>query len=369
MGGPIRILHVVVNMNRGGAETMIMNLYRNVDRSLVQFDFLTSRPGMFDAEIQQLGGRIHRIPYISDVGHFQYKKALDLFFKKHHYYKVVHSHMDKMTGFVLSAAKKHNIAHRIAHSHNTQSEGNALAKAYKWWAGTHIKGSATTLLACSELAAQWLFKRQQPQATILKNGIDSKKFSFSAIRRQAIRTELQIHESAFVIGHVGRFAHQKNHSFLLDIFADYTKKHENAYLLLAGDGPLREDLKKKAQELNIISHVKFLGIRSDIENLVQAFDVFAFPSLHEGLPVTLVEAQGAALPCLISDTITKEVDLGLGLVTQLPIHHTDVWVEQLEVISEQTQRRIPGQALLRNTGYDVTETAQWAEQMYLALRG
>ena len=192
MGGPIRILHVVVNMNRGGAETLIMNLYRNMDRSKVQFDFLTCREGAFDEEIAAMGGRIHRIPYVTDVGHFGYVKALDAFFTSHPEYKIVHSHMDKMSGLVLRSAKKAGIPIRIAHSHNTSSEGGTATKVYKSYAGKFILPNASHLLACSNLAANWLFEKKANQARILKNGIDCDQFAFSAEVRKQVREELKL---------------------------------------------------------------------------------------------------------------------------------------------------------------------------------
>src|SRR5690625_4425482 len=206
MDSPLRILHVVVNMNRGGAETLIMNLYRNINRSKVQFDFLTFKPGVFDTEIKNMGGRVHRIPYITDRGHIGFTQALSQFFKKQREYKVIHSHMDKMSGFILKFAKKAKIPIRIAHSHNTESEGGLLAKVYKWYGGSHILTSATHFYACSNKAATWLFKNKSKEAYILKNGIETNQFTFSPNARQTIRSELKLKKDTLVLGHVGRFS-------------------------------------------------------------------------------------------------------------------------------------------------------------------
>ncbi|MGG0845342.1 glycosyltransferase family 1 protein [Peribacillus simplex] len=367
MGNPLRILHVVVNMNRGGAETLIMNLYRNMDRSKIQFDFLTSKEGVFDNEILKLGGQIHRIPYISDVGHFAYKKHLDGFFRENATYKVVHAHMDKMSGLVLQSAKKAGIPKRISHSHSTHSEGSLPARLYKWYAGTLIISNATHFFACSNKAAQWLFNKKKTD--ILKNGIDYEKFSFSLDIRKQIRRELNIDNNTFVLGHVGRFSRPKNHIFLIDIFADYVKQKENSILILVGDGPLCRGILEKVKDLNLERKVKFIGIRGDIDRILQAFDVFVFPSLYEGLPVSLIEAQAAGLPCLISDQISKEVDLGINLIQFLPITNSSVWTSHLlKLISNNTNRSMQPE-IFSKQGYSINETAKELKNIYISMSG
>ena len=306
-------------MNRGGAETLIMNLYRNIDREKVQFDFLTCKAGVFDKEIAMMGGRVYRTPYVTEVGQKRFASEIRNFLEVHPVYKVIHSHLDKMSGLVLHAAKKANVPIRIAHSHNTESEGNHLAKIYKWYMGNYVKRSATHLYACSLEAAKWLFGNRSNQAHILRNGIETDKFQYSSHDRSTIRDELEIHDDTFVIGHVGRFSKQKNHLFLLDIFAKVYKELPNSILILVGDGIRRGEITQRMRELNIQKQVKMLGVRKDIPALLQAFDTFVFPSFHEGLPVTLVEAQGAGLPCVISDRITTEVDMNLGLVQSLAL--------------------------------------------------
>lgn len=367
MDNPVRILHVVVNMNRGGAETLLMNLYRNIDRTKVQFDFLTCKPGAYDAEIAELGGTLHRIPYITDVGHAGYIKALDHFFASHPEYAVVHSHMDKMSGYALRSAKRAHVPVRIAHSHNTSSEGGFAAKAYKWVAGQYIKRSATHFLACSSKAAQWLFADRGNQTPILKNGIECDKFAFSLKLRGDIRGELGIPENTFVIGHVGRFAHQKNHSFLIDMFAQLSKNKPDTVLFLVGDGPLRADIEERVRDLNLTNKIKFLGIRSDIHQLLQAFDIFVFPSLHEGLPVSLIEAQAAGLPCVISDVISPEADMGIDLVRYVPLSDKQRWVDEIKTVADQKLPRHITAASLADKGYDIRNTAAWSEGFYLAV--
>lgn len=367
MGGPIRILHVVVNMNRGGAETLLMNLYQNIDRSKIQFDFLTCKEGVFDQEIMELGGRVYRIPYVSDVGHFKYVKCLEEFFKSHPTYKIVHSHLDKMSGLVLKAAKKAGIPVRISHSHNTNSEGGTAAKLYKWYMGQFISSHATNYFACSSMAANWLFAKKASSTSILKNGIDINQFSYSPKIRGMVRDEFNLSPNTIVFGHVGRFAHQKNHEFLIGIFAHFCKYEENSVLILVGDGPLRKEIEKMILDLNIVEKVKLLGIRNDIPRLLQAFDFFLFPSLHEGLPVSLIEAQGAGLPCLISDHISREVDMGMGLVDFLPLNKKRVWVDHIKNrLSSKNQRDVDLNPL-KQKGYYIKEAANQLEDFYLSV--
>ncbi|MEY2192764.1 glycosyltransferase family 1 protein [Neobacillus sp. BF23-41] len=365
MGSPLRILHIVVNMNRGGAETLIMNLYRNIDRSKVQFDFLTCKEGVFDKEINELGGRVHRIPYINDVGHFQYIKHLNKFFNINKQYKIVHSHMDKMSGIVLRAAKKAGIPYRISHSHNTNSEGGLFAKCYKWYAGGFIKKCASDLIACSTDASNWLFGPKTVDALILKNGIDYEKFKYSTEVSKLVREELKLDQDDLIVGHVGRFCHQKNHEFLLDIFSEIIKINANSYLLLVGDGPLKTSIEKKAVQKGLLDKVKFLGLRSDINRLLQAFDVMLFPSLHEGLPVTLIEAQGAGLPCVISDVITDEVDIGANLISYGNINNpTKLWAEKVMSLKKCYKDT---SSFIKDKGFDIRQTATWLQDYYMHL--
>lgn len=364
MQKPLRVLHVVVNMNRGGAETLIMNLYRHLDRSKVQFDFLTSKEGVFDEEIRALGGVVYRLPYITDVGHFGYAKLLDRFFQENYEYKIIHSHMDKMSGLILRSAKKANIPVRIAHSHNTRSEGGFLARLYKWHVGQLIKSNSTDLFACSKAAAEWLFGSSFDKVSIINNGVDLEKFSFDLGIRKATRDSLGVSETDIVVGHIGRFCEQKNHMLLIDIFKEFCSTNPNAYLVLVGDGPLSKVIHKKVKDQGLSNRVKFLGIRSDVENLLQAFDLFVFPSVHEGLPVTLIEAQASGLPCLVSDTITGEVDMGLGLVDFLPLSKIDKWCLGMNRKIE----RLPHSSTtsrLKERGYDVKMAVSQLADYYI----
>ncbi|WP_138752518.1 glycosyltransferase family 1 protein [Paenibacillus sinopodophylli] len=365
MGGPLRILHVVVNMNRGGAETLLMNMYRHIDRSNVQFDFLTCKEGVFDEEIRSLGGIIYRIPHITEVGYRSYMKGLERFFVQHAEYKVIHSHMDKMSGFVLRAASRAAIPVRIAHSHNTRSEGSVPARLFKWYAGTLVESAATHYVACSSAAATWMFPRNKKKSTVLPNGIASEQFAFSIETRSRLRRELNIPEDCLVVGHVGRFAHQKNHTQLIDMFCLLQNKKPNSLLVLVGDGPLRTEIERKVSELQLDHKVMFLGVRSNINEMMQAFDAFVFPSHHEGLGIVVIEAQGAGLPCIISEHIPAEVDMGIGLVQFFSLKQVDSGVDHIIAAAPRGAREIPEGALAQK-GYDIRQTARQATELYLS---
>ncbi len=302
---PIRILHCVVNMNRGGAETLIMNIYRNINRDKVQFDFLTSNEGVFDEEIRRLGGKVYKIPYITKVGPIKYAHNIYNFLCEHSDYKIVHSHMDKMSGLVMREAKKAGIPVRIAHSYSSKSEGGVINKLIKSYYKYYIK-NANYQFACSENAAEFLFNK--PCDTILKNGIETKEFSFNDEIRRVYR-ELNNLKNNFVIGHIGRFNEPKNHDFLIDVFQSIRALDKTAKLVLVGDEKLKNKIYEKVRNLSLTENTLFLGQRADVANIMQMMDVFVFPSLYEGFPVSLVEAQTSGLKCVVSDTITKDVDI------------------------------------------------------------
>ena len=302
-----RVLHVVGSMNQGGTENFLMNVYRNIDKEKIQFDFLVNRKGFFDDEIEQLGGKIYQIPALQEIGQIKYVKNLDNFFKQHKDYKIIHSHINQVTGLILERANKFEIPVRIAHSHGSQSSKNLIVKLYKNYLGKKIQKNANQYFACSELAAKWLFKEKSKDAVIIKNGIEIEKFIYSLEKRRKIRNELKISDSSIVIGNVARFSKVKNHDFLIDIFYEYQKNNSNSYLVLVGDGALKIDIQNKVEKLGIKDKVKFLGIRTDTDYIYSAFDYFVFPSLHEGLGIVLIEAQAAGLKCIASkDVIPKE---------------------------------------------------------------
>lgn len=361
MSGPIRVLQVVTHMDRGGLETMLMNYYRHMDRDKVQFDFLVHRQARaaYDDEIEALGGKIYRLPRLIPWGVI-YRKALDAFFEEHKEYRIVHVHQDCLSSVALKAAKKHGIPVRIAHSHSA-SQDKDLKYIMKLIYKRSIPSYATDLFACGKQAGDWMFGGAPYQ--ILNNAIDTKLYGYDPAIRKAMREELAIAEGELVVGHVGRFSPPKNHGFLIDIFAETLKIVPDAKLVLVGDGELRTQIGEKVKALGIGSRVIFTGIRSDVPALMQAMDVFVFPSLYEGLPVTLVEAQAAGLPCVISDKIPKDCDL-TDLICRYPLEGlAENWAEQICACRKKRKKDTATDIVA--AGFDIRENARWLERSYL----
>lgn len=305
---PIRVAHIIGNWFGGGVESVVMNYYKNIDRTKIQFDFLCSESStnIPYEEIKKLGGKVIIIPNYSKV--FKYQKELIRIFKENNY-KIVHSHISTMSIFPLRAAKKAGVPVRIAHSHSTTNRKEKKKNFLKQILRNFSKVYATDYMCCSELAGRWLFGNKEydkGNVYLLNNAIDLDKFKFDENLRKEKRKEFNIEDDTLVIGHVGRFVEQKNHKFLIDIFNEVYKKNKNSILLLAGQGPLVEEIKQKVKDTGLEKNIKFLGQRNDISELYQAFDVFCLPSLYEGLPVVGVEAQATGLLCVFSDTMTKE---------------------------------------------------------------
>ena len=358
---PIRVLQVVTIMNRGGLETMLMNYYRKIDRSKIQFDFMVHREerGDYDDEIEAMGGRIYRVLPIKPGNYKRYFQQLDNFFIKHKEYRVVHSHINENSGFVLKAAKKYNIPCRIAHSHLAD-----LKLDYKYpfrlYGRINLKSNVTEYFACSKDAGKWLFKNSKKDVIVLNNAVDAELFTPNNEVREKIRKKLNI-ENKFVIGHVGRFNPQKNHKFLIDVFNEILKIKNDAVLLMVGDGYLFDEVRTKVEKLGIQNNVKFLGIRSDIPTLMQGMDLFLFPSLFEGLPVVLVEAQAAGLKCVTSTGVTKESDLTDSLEFYDLNLSPKEWAEK--VLNLDINKKDNSQ-ILKEKGYDSATNIKWLVDFY-----
>lgn len=299
-----RVLHIVPVMDRAGQETFIMNVYRSIDRDAVQFDFLalsTDREGDYDEEIRDLGGRILHARG-KHLGIRDSRRDIARVVREGGY-RIIHRHYQNATMVhELLAARAGGAVCLIAHSHNSDSANHVLHRLCR----PFLYRSADWHLACSEAAGQWMFGNRPYD--VIANGIDSELFRFDPEHRAAKRRELELGDG-LVVGHIGRLNRVKNQGFLLRAFQQLLTREPDAQLLLIGSGEDEADLRQQARALELGDAVHFLGIRSDIVGLLMAMDVFVMPSLYEGLPVTLIEAQATGLPCVISDTVTRDVQL------------------------------------------------------------
>ena len=308
MGSPLRVLQIMGIVESGGVEAVIMNYYRNIDKNKVQFDFVMHKGGnhRYVAEAQSMGAKVYEItPYNKNIFAFTYEIYKII---KNGNYDIVHSNMNSLSGFPLLAAWLAGARVRILHNHTTDSKAEGLRTILKRVLRPFARMFANQYWACSKLSAEWMYGKKVVNAgkvTIINNAIDLDKFAFNQEKRDVLRKELDL-EGKFVIGHVGRFMKQKNHEFLIDIFAELVKQKEGVVLLLIGDGPLMEVIRKKVDTLGLTNNVIFLGVRSDVSDLYNVMDVFLFPSLYEGLGMVAVEAQINGLPVVASTEVPIE---------------------------------------------------------------
>ncbi len=357
----IKILHSVSNMDRAGIETMLMNYYRHMDKDIIQFEFLANKPkpGDYDEEVRALGGKVYVSPGLNPLHYPEYLRFVGGILQKDDRFKIVHAHNEAMGLYALNTAKKAGIPVRIAHAHNTR-----IIRDYKYplklFCKQFLPYSATDLWSCGRDAGIYFFGRKnwEKKGHILRNAISLDKFAFNPELRAKLRAEKGFGEKT-VIGHVGRFNIQKNHTRLLDIFAEYVEINPNAVLALIGEGELESDMRAKASSLGIAEKVHFAGLQSNVNEWYQAFDLFVLPSLFEGLPVVGIEAQAAGLPCLFSDKVTDEVLLSDRAERLLLNDSDERWAKKLDALVRAPHDRAAGVSIVRDAGYDiVTEAAR-----------
>lgn len=365
MGEPIRVLQVLGGTNLGGAESRTMDLYRNMDRERVQFDFAvhSAERGFFDEEIENLGGHIYRLPRFRAYNWLPYRKAWKAFFREHPGYACVHGHMTSTASIYLPLAKAAGVTVTAAHARSAgvdKGPRGLLTKLLR----LPLAKRADYCLAASALAGEAVFGKKamaQGKVHVLPNGIQTPKYQYDPAVRERLRRELSL-EQAFVVGHVGRFHPCKNHDFLIDIFTQVLKKRPDSRLLLLGEGSGMEPIRQKARELGIEEKVCFLGNRSNACDYYQAMDCFVFPSFYEGFPGTVLEAQAAGLPCIVSGEITREVAV-TELVTFLPLSESaKAWAEQALKPTRGVRRgRL---AEIEKSGYDAAIQAKVMQRFY-----
>ena len=334
----IRVAHIIGKWAGGGVESVVMNYYNYIDREKIQFDFICDEDSTnipYD-EIEKLGGKVILIPPYQRI--VKYHKTLKNVLKDGNY-KIVHSHINTLSVFSLFAAKCAGVPVRIAHSHSTTNKKEKKKNILKQILRPFSKLFATDYMCCSEYAGRWLFgdkEYDKGNVYLLNNAIDLDKFKYDEKVRIKKREELNIEDDTLVIGHVGRFVEQKNHRFLIDIFNEVHKQNSKSVLLLAGQGPLMNEMMKKVERLGLGDSVKFLGQRHDIEQLYQAFDVFCLPSLYEGLGMVLIEAQCSGLYCVASNEVPNIVNIA-DIVKFCDLRNIKEWKENI-LIRQDTRK-------------------------------
>lgn len=336
MESPLRVAQILNRMDSGGIEAVVLNYYRHINRSKVQFDFYFAEGSRLPrrAELEALGAGLYPIPPYSHP--IAYHRALYSAFRQRGY-KIVHAHLSTMSVFPLFAAWRARVPVRICHNHSTAHWGEGAKTLLKYILRPFNKVFATDWFACGETAGRWMYGDKAFDAgrvTVLPNAIDTAKFAYDPAARKRLREELGIPQDAFVVGHVGRFMYQKNHQFLLKVFAELLKTRPNARLLLVGEGELEQQVRQQAQALGIQSKVVFTGARQDVDKLYSAMDVFCLPSRYEGMPVVAWEAQANGLPCVLSKNISPEASLSAE-VTCLEAQRPAAWAAT--IIASQRQ--------------------------------
>ncbi len=355
---PLRVALVVNRMDTGGIEATVMNYYRHLDRSKVQFDFYYCEDSTFPQreELENLGAGLYPIPPYTHVGAYQNVLQQAFAEKK---YTIVHAHMSTMSIFPLYAAWRAGVPVRICHSHSTAHWGEGMRTVLKYLLRPFCKLFATELFACGELAGQWMYGKscyRKGHVTLVQNAIDNERFRFQPEDRTELRKELGIAEDAFVVGHVGRFVYPKNHMFLLEVFHQLYKQDPKARLLLVGEGELEQNVRQRVAELQIEDAVIFAGVRKDVPKLYSAMDAFCQPSFYEGMGLVGWEAQSNGLPCLFSQNITSESVLSDASV-QLPLADAVQWADMLQQLKRVTDVQAP----------DIRICAKELEDRYLQL--
>lgn len=370
MSEPIRILNLFTILNRGGAETMVMNYYRKIDKTKIQFDFVVHRQehGAYEDEIEAMGGRIYRMCPIYPQYMFRYKRLLKEFFDAHPEYRIVHSHMSELSYFAFQEAIRHHIPVRICHAHNApvfryETWVEKLKHISRIWMAGKIRDLSTDYFTCSQVAGDWLFGRKnRDKVQFMPNAIEAEAFAWSAQKAADAKKQFGW-TNKIVIGHVGRFNKQKNHSFLIDIFHAFYQKHSDSILVLVGKGELMLQIRQKVHSLGLDDCVFFMGVRSDMPQLYWAFDVLLFPSFYEGLPVSLVEAQAAGLPCVVSNRISEQTKI-ISSYTEVPLQASSVeWAEHVEEALSMDRKEVSLE--IKKAGFDIETNAEWLTRFYL----
>lgn len=359
---PIRVAQMMTDMNYGGVEMVVMNYYRHMDRSRVQFDFFALEGSTLPQreEIERLGGRVYVVPKYTHLP--QYERKIGRLFRQNGY-QIVHSHMNTLSVLSLWGAKRAGVPNRIAHNHSTVGRGEGAKNVMKYLLRPFATVYPTRLCACSRTAGSWLYGEKPFR--VFNNAIELDRFTYDASKRKAVRQELGLGDE-LVLGHVGRFCYAKNHEFLLDVMAEVCKQRPDAVLLLIGEGENEAAARRKAEALGLQRNVRFLGRQSDPAKFYQAMDAFVLPSRYEGLGIVLIEAQAAALPVICSTEVPQEAQV-LPEMQYLSLRESPaVWADAAIRAAEDARRRDTS-AEMRAGGFDIVTEAKKLEEFYFDL--
>ena len=360
----IKVLHVLGGLDAGGAETFVMNIYRNIDKEKFQFDFVVhnKEKKFYIDEIHSLGGKVFCVPRYRIYNHFEYVRKWKDFFKKHTEYHIVHCHVRSTASIILKIAKKYGIK-TICHSHST-SNGGGISALIKNLYQKEIVNYADYLFGCSEKSIEWLYGKEylkNKNCFVINNAIDTKRFLYDKSVSNKIKKEFGL-EKKFIIGQIGRLSTVKNHIFSIKLLNEYLKVNKSAFLLIVGSGPLKENLVKEIKRLKLENNVLILSERSDVNEIIQCFDIFLMPSLYEGLPLSLVEAQAASLPCIISDNV-RDGKLIKELIEQIPLDNNyQMWIKAIE--KKKNNKKIDRMKEIKAMNFDIDENVKWLEKFY-----
>ena len=365
-----KILHYIGGVSFGGSQSFVMELYRKMDRSQLQFDFVVfpNEAGGIEDEIKTLGGKIFVCPRYSGKNHFEFCKWWKDFLRDHPEYHVVHGHVRSCASIYLAIAKKAGLV-TIAHGHST-SNGRGVSAVFKAILQLPIRHIAHHLFSCSDIAGEWLYGKRavnSPKYKMVPNCVEIDRFAYSEQDRAMVRNELNISEDALVIGHIGRFHEAKNHQRIIEIFANVLKRRDDARLLLVGDGELRSEMERLCQLLGVYEKTIFAGAQANPARFYSAMDVFLFPSKWEGLPLSVVEAQAAGLPCFVSDTVTRNVKL-TDLVTYYSLTLSDdEWADRLLSSARSLERELTTEQQEGLESFDSKRVAKELQEFYLSM--
>lgn len=381
----IKVLVLITVMDRAGAETIMMNYLKNIDREKIQMDFMINRQGKadYESEIKKLGSKIYYISPIKPGSIIKYKKEFRQFLQKHPEYTIIHSNLEERSCFPLKIAKEMGVKTRIVHAHSVPKK-QGIKQLQRIWCKKQLKGTYTHMFACSEGPAQWLYGKNvrcitmeeavknvaKNSVIIMKNAVDTEKFVYRENIRKQQRKNLKVSDDTLVVGHIGRLVPEKNQLKLIEIFGNVNNQRPDSRLLLIGGGKSKREQKykkqvqKKIKEYGLESKVRWLGVRDDIDKLLHAIDVLVMPSTSEGFPVTLVEAQALGTREVVSDVIDYKVNVTEELQYQALDGDVEDWANKIISFSHTTLDREKMHQMVKDKGFDIKDNAKQLEAFY-----